>query len=43
VEIEAKLTTSLESILRYQTTIKRDLYHVLSELREMQSDRKGNN
>lgn len=43
VEIEAKLTTSLESILRYQTTIKRDLYQVLSTLREIQRDRKGNN
>lgn len=41
VEIEARLTTSLESILRYQASIKRDLYRALSALREMQRDRKG--
>lgn len=41
VEIEARLTTSLESASRYQASIKRDLYRVLSALREIQRDRKG--
>ena len=42
VHIEAKMITSLDSILRYQTTIKRDLYRVLSTLRELQRERKEN-
>jgi hypothetical protein len=40
LQIEAKLTTSLDSILRYQAVIKRDLYRVLAELREMQRERR---
>jgi len=42
VHIEAKMTTSLDSILRYQTTIKRDLYRVVSTLRDLQRQRKEN-
>jgi hypothetical protein len=39
MQIEARLATSLESILRYQASIKRDLYRVLSALRDMQRER----
>jgi hypothetical protein len=35
VQIEAKLTTSLETILRYQSAIKQDLYRAIAALREM--------
>jgi hypothetical protein len=35
VQIEAKLTTALDTILRYQSAIKRDLYRAIGALREM--------
>ncbi len=33
VQIEAKLTTSLDTILRYQAALKRDLYRAIAALR----------
>jgi hypothetical protein len=33
VQIEAKLTTSLETILRYEAALKRDLYRAIAALR----------
>jgi hypothetical protein len=39
VQIEAKLAASLDTILRYQAAIKRDLYRALAILREMRRDR----
>jgi hypothetical protein len=39
--IEAKLTSSLDTILRYQSAIKRDLYRALAELREIRRERNG--
>jgi hypothetical protein len=41
VQIEAKLGTSLDTILRYQTTLKRDLYRVIAELRPKPRDGGG--
>lgn len=41
VQIEAKLTTSLDTVLRYQAAIKRDLYRALAALRDMRRDREG--
>src|SRR5438132_1311455 len=38
VQIEAKLNTSLDSILRYQAAIKRDLYRAMAALRAMRRD-----
>jgi hypothetical protein len=38
VEIDAKLCSLLETLLKYQATIKRDLYRALSELREMRRE-----
>ena len=40
VQIEAKLTTSLDTILRYEAAIKRDLYRALTALREIRRDRR---
>ena len=37
--VEAKLTTSLDTILRYGASIKRDLYRALDKLQELQADR----
>jgi hypothetical protein len=39
IVVEAKLTSSLETILRYQAAIKRDYYRSLGVLRELQRDR----
>jgi hypothetical protein len=39
LQIEAKLSTSLDTILRYQGAIKRDLYRALAALRDMRRDR----
>ncbi|MBZ5723303.1 MAG: hypothetical protein LAO03_23450 [Acidobacteriia bacterium] len=36
VQVEAKLTTSLDTILRYQAALKRDLYRAIAALREIQ-------
>jgi len=41
VQIEAKLTTSLDAILRYQAAIKRDLYRARAALRDTRRDRDG--
>jgi hypothetical protein len=35
VQIEAKLTSSLETILRYQSALKRDLYRAIAALRDI--------
>jgi hypothetical protein len=39
VQIEAKLTSSLDTIMRYQTSVRRDLYRAIAALREMRRDR----
>ena len=39
VQIEARLNTSLDTMLRYQAAINRDLYRALGELRSMQRER----
>jgi hypothetical protein len=39
VQIEAKLTTSLDTILRYEAAIKRDLYRAITALRDIRRDR----
>jgi hypothetical protein len=41
VQIEAKLNTSLDSILRYETALKRDLFRALRTLGEIQRQRRG--
>jgi hypothetical protein len=41
VQIEAKLNTSLDSILRYEAALKRDLYRALRTLGEIQRQRRG--
>jgi hypothetical protein len=41
VQIEARLNTSLETILRYQAAIKRDLYRCIDKLRDLQRERLG--
>jgi len=41
VQIEAKLNTSLDSILRYEAALKRDLYRAIQTLREIQQQRRG--
>jgi hypothetical protein len=43
VQIEARMTTSLDTILRYQAAIKRDLYRALTALRDMRRDRNNEN
>ena len=43
VQIEAKLTTSLDTILRYQAALKRDLYRAIAALRAIQAQRCGEN
>lgn len=40
VQIEARLTSSLDTTLRYQAAIKRDLYKALATLHEIQKQRK---
>jgi len=41
VQIEAKLNTSLDGILRYQAAAKRDLYRALAALRDIRRERNG--
>ena len=41
VQIEATMTTSLDTILRYEAAIKRDLYRALAALRDIRRDRCG--
>jgi hypothetical protein len=41
VQIEAKMTTSLDTILRYQAAAKRDLYRALAALRDIRRERNG--
>ncbi len=44
VQIEAKLTTSLDTILRYQAAVKRDLYRAIAALPPpIQGQRRGEN
>ena len=40
VQIEAKLNTSLDTLLRYHATIDKDLYRALEELRTVQRERR---
>jgi hypothetical protein len=40
VQVEAKLNTSLDTILRYHAAINRDLYRALGELRSIQRERR---
>jgi len=39
VQIEVKLNTSMDSILRYEAALKRDLYRAIQTLRELQQQR----
>lgn len=41
VQFEMKLTTSLESVVRYEAAIKRDLYRALDALKCLQEARRG--
>jgi hypothetical protein len=41
VQIEARLNTSLDTILRYRAAINRDLYRAIAELRSRQRERAG--
>ncbi len=41
VQIEAKLSSSLDSVLRYQAAIKRDLYRAMAVLRDMRDNKQG--
>jgi hypothetical protein len=41
VQIEAKMTTSLDTTLRYQAGIKRDLYRAVAALRDIRRERNG--
>jgi hypothetical protein len=41
VQIEAKLNTSLDTILRYQAALKRDLYRAIAALRAIQGQGRG--
>ena len=43
VQIEAKLNTSLDTILRYQAALKRDLYRAIAALRAIQGQGRGEN
>jgi hypothetical protein len=43
LQIEAKLSTSLDTILRYQAALKRDLYRAIAALRVLQHDRRLGN
>jgi hypothetical protein len=43
VQIEARLNTSLDTILRYHAAINRDLYRALEELRSVQRERREQN
>ena len=39
VQIVAKFNTSMDSILRYETNLRRDLYRAITTLRDLQRDR----
>lgn len=39
--VEARLQTSIETILRYKAALKRDLYRAIRTLREIQRERRG--
>jgi hypothetical protein len=41
VQIQATLNTSMDSILRYEAALKRDLYRAIQTLREIQQQRLG--
>jgi hypothetical protein len=41
VQIEARLNTSLDTILRYRAAINRELYRAIAELRSRQRERAG--
>jgi hypothetical protein len=41
VVVEARLTSSLETLLRYGASIRRDFYKALAILRELQDERLG--
>ncbi len=41
VQIEAKLTNSLDSVLRYQSALKRDLYRAIAALADINERRAG--
>ena len=41
VQIEAKLTNSLDSVLRYQSALKRDLYRAIAALGDINERRAG--
>ena len=41
VQIEVKLNTSMDSILRYEAALKRDLYRAIRTLLEIQRQRLG--
>ena len=41
LQIEAKLNSSLDGVLRYQASIKRDLYRAIAVLRDMRDNKQG--
>jgi hypothetical protein len=41
VQIEVKLNTSMDSILRYEAALKRDLYRAIRTFLEIQRQRLG--
>jgi hypothetical protein len=43
VQVEAKLNTSMDSILRYGAMVKRDLYRAIGALRKIQRERQDQN
>lgn len=43
LEVEATLTSSLPTILRYETNLKRDYYKAIDALRDLQRQRQGGN
>jgi hypothetical protein len=43
LEVEATLTSSLPTILRYETNLKRDYYNAIHTLRDLQRRRQGGN
>jgi hypothetical protein len=41
LQVEAKLSSSLDAVLRYQAAIKRDLYRAIAVLRDMRDNKQG--
>jgi hypothetical protein len=41
VQLEAKLTSSMLTVLRYQSALKRDLYRAIATLRNIKEQRSG--